>query len=71
MDIKLIMSYIKGVSLSQLIKKLNSINKPLSKHKLKHISYQILEAIEVLHENNIVHRDLKPSNILIDEHFNA
>jgi len=59
------------VSLSQLIKKLNLLNKTLAIEKVKKISYDILNALDHLHVQGIVHRDLKPSNIMIDENFNA
>lgn len=65
------MDYIRGVSLSALIKKLNSIEKQLSKEKIIKISRGVLNALKHLHHLNIIHRDLKPSNIMIDESFKA
>lgn len=44
-DVKLIMNYIKGVSLSNLIKKLSSINKTLSHDKIKKITRGVLLAL--------------------------
>jgi len=40
------MSYVKGVSLSNLLKKLNSIDKRLSMDKVKKISKNILSALK-------------------------
>lgn len=35
-----------------------------------HICYQLLQALQYLHERGISHRDVKPENILFDEKFN-
>jgi len=65
------MKYVKGVSLSTLIKKLNTINRFLERSKVVGITRNVLHAIKHLHSLNIVHRDLKPSNIIVDEEFEA
>jgi len=70
-NIKLVMKYVKGVSLSTLIKKLNTINRFLERSKVVGITRNVLHAIKHLHSLNIVHRDLKPSNIIVDEEFEA
>ncbi|CAI7615037.1 unnamed protein product [Penicillium pancosmium] len=41
---------------------------PLSESQAQDISYQILEGLQMMHENEFMHRDLKPKNILIKSH---
>ncbi|KAJ5138474.1 Tetratricopeptide-like helical [Penicillium bovifimosum] len=38
---------------------------PLPEAEAKHIAYQILDGLTLMHENGFAHRDLKPHNILI------
>ena len=58
-----IMNYVKGSSLSDIIKN----ESPLDIDRVKRISRDVLHALEVIHQNNIIHRDLKPANIMIEE----
>ncbi|XP_010215871.1 PREDICTED: cyclin-dependent kinase-like 3, partial [Tinamus guttatus] len=39
----------------------------LDNKRLKKYLFQILRAIEYLHNNNIIHRDIKPENILVSQ----
>ena len=39
----------------------------ITNDQMRNISYQLLEAIEYLHEKLICHRDIKPENILYCE----
>jgi len=57
----LVMEYVPGKSLKQLIKE----EAPLELNKAIEIMRQILDALQHAHENNIVHRDVKPHNILL------
>jgi serine/threonine protein kinase len=63
----LVMRYIKGGSLRDMLKKQGAL--PLS--QTTRILTQVAEALQVAHEFGVVHRDLKPDNILIDERGNA
>ena len=61
-SIHLVMEYIQGENLMQLIKqrKLNNFNENNGCQIIK----CLLKAVLFLHNNNIIHRDIKPENIL-------
>lgn len=60
-DYYIVMEYIKGKTLSQII----SEQGPLDVDLAVEFSIQICEALEKAHDNGIVHRDVKPHNIII------
>ncbi len=65
-NIYLVLEYIKGISLSDYIKRFPEIR--IKEDKCKKIYYQIVKAINYCKLNNIYHRDIKLENILlIDE----
>lgn len=57
----LVMDYVEGSSLSDLIKK----GGRLSCERFLELMQQVSSALTHAHENGIVHRDLKPSNIIV------
>ena len=57
----LILEYISGINLKQLMKKTK-----LSQNAINHLCKQILTGLEELKKNDLAHGDLSPSNILID-----
>lgn len=57
------MEYVKGMSLSQLIK----INKQIPPDMALFIFYQAALGLNHAHVKKVVHRDIKPQNILISE----
>jgi serine/threonine protein kinase/tetratricopeptide (TPR) repeat protein/TolB-like protein len=59
----IIMQYVDGVPLDQLLKM-----KPLSLGQVIDIALQLSDGMIQAHEQDIVHRDLKPGNIMIDRH---
>ena len=58
----MVMEYIKGPSLKDLLKKQRKI--PLL--KVMSMFVQLLKALHVAHRNGIIHRDLKPENVLLE-----
>jgi len=58
----IVMKYIKGQSLKELI---NS-GKKIDFIEIKKIIRDLADALNYIHENGIVHRDIKPANILIE-----
>ncbi|HSN97212.1 MAG TPA: serine/threonine-protein kinase, partial [Candidatus Nanopelagicales bacterium] len=58
----LVLEYIQGVSLSELIAR-----GPMPVGRALHIARQIASALEAIHAMGIVHRDLKPLNIMVAE----
>lgn len=57
----LVMSYLHGVSLSDLIKREGG----LQPGRWLSIMIQACDALSCAHENNVVHRDIKPSNFVL------
>lgn len=59
----IVMEYIKGKTLRQLIEERG----PLPVNEAVHIAKQVAEALAHAHSRGIIHRDIKPQNILISE----
>lgn len=59
----MIMSYIRGSSLSDLLRS----EAPFEMSRTLGISRDVLGALEAMHKNNIIHRDIKPGNIMIQK----
>src|SRR5579863_5307773 len=57
----LIMEYIAGASLAQLVDEQG----PLSEARVAEIALQLLSVLDAAHALGIVHRDIKPANIMI------
>lgn len=57
----LVMEYLEGRSLSQLLEQ----EGPLSPSRAASLLIQVLEALEAAHAKGIVHRDLKPENVFL------
>ncbi|RZC40513.1 serine/threonine-protein kinase Chk2, partial [Asbolus verrucosus] len=60
-EVFLVLEFMEGGDLSGLIQSLI----PLSESQVKFIFYQMLLAIQYLHQHGVTHRDLKPENVLL------
>jgi serine/threonine protein kinase len=59
--VKILLEYVNGGTLGQLIRKQIS----LSEEQIKLIAAQLLLAVDFMERKKIIHRDLKPENILV------
>jgi len=57
----IVMEYIEGLTLKQLIEK----EAPIDEVKAKEIAIQIAKGLSAAHQNNIIHRDIKSDNIML------
>lgn len=61
----MVMEYILGASLSQLLQKRESGGNPFTERNLVSIMHPLLEGLRTVHDSEVYHRDIKPSNILV------
>jgi serine/threonine protein kinase len=61
-DHYLVMRYVRGKTLSQLVTKHGTL--PLE--RTLRIAGDILDGVQALHDKNLIHRDLKADNVLVD-----
>lgn len=59
----IVMNYIKGSSLADVLKK----EAPFEVNRALTMAKSLLSVIDVIHQHNIIHRDIKPANIMIEE----
>lgn len=57
----IVMEYIEGVSLAELLKK----GEGLSPDQVRSIGIQVCHALDFAHTKGVIHRDIKPGNILL------
>jgi serine/threonine protein kinase len=62
-DYYLVMDYIEGGSLHDLLRRFGKFPAELAIH----VGIQVAKAIGAAHNNGIIHRDLKPSNVMVTE----
>lgn len=60
--IHLVLEYIDGGSVQQLLKAKGKI----SEAHAQRILWQLLDAVDYCHQNNVCHRDLKLENFMLD-----
>lgn len=59
----LIMKYIEGKTLKQLIEE----RAPITTEEIIHIAEGLLSALAYMHRKGVVHRDIKPGNVIIEK----
>lgn len=62
MGMFLVMEYVEGIELDELLKKRTG---PLTSDRAIKLFSQVLDAVGYAHSKGIIHRDIKPSNIMI------
>lgn len=62
----LVMSYIPGPTLAQIIEKLSESGKRLDPEHVAWIVERVLNALRYIHHQGVVHGDLKPHNIIVE-----
>lgn len=63
----MVMPYITGKTLQQILSELNDENKIMPDWQVQHIITRVADALNYAHERGMVHRDVKPANIIFDE----
>ena len=61
----LVMDYIEGLPLSELLKQREAAGRPFEESDLRMLAIPLLETLSRLHSAGLLHRDIKPSNILV------
>jgi serine/threonine-protein kinase len=64
-EINLVMEYVDGRNLTDVLKECAGNGAPLSKKDALNIAVQCLDALARIHAQGVVHRDIKPDNILV------
>lgn len=67
----MVMPYIKGKTLKELLTETCARSEKLSLERILAIMLDLTSALRYAHSRGMIHRDVKPSNILFDEHDHA
>lgn len=62
----LVMSYIPGPTLTQILEKLVGMRKTLDPEHVAWVTERALNALRYIHYNGVVHGDLKPQNVIVE-----
>ena len=61
----LIMEYVEGLSLSEVLRQREAAGKPFTEADLLSIALPLAEGLAHIHRAGVIHRDVKPANILV------
>ena len=61
----LVMEYVEGLPLSELLRKRESTGRPFTEADLLGIAIPLAEGLAHIHRAGVIHRDIKPANILV------
>ena len=61
----LVMEYVEGLPLSELLRKRESAGRPFTEADLLGIAMPLAEGLAHIHRAGVIHRDIKPANILV------
>jgi len=67
----MVMSYISGSNLRELLEDANQKGERLRYEQLLKITQNLADALDYAHDNGMVHRDVKPGNILMNQQGDA
>ena len=63
----LVMDYVEGLPLSELLRKREAAGKPFTESDLLGIAIPLAQGLAHIHRAGVIHRDIKPANILLRE----
>jgi formylglycine-generating enzyme required for sulfatase activity len=66
-DLFLIMEYVRGPSLEQVIQDHAQSATPIGLGEALRIFREVVSGVDAAHRKGVIHRDIKPSNVLIDD----
>ena len=61
----LVMEYVEGLPLSQLLRRRETAGKPFTESDLLSIAVPLAQGLAHIHRAGVIHRDIKPANILV------
>ena len=62
--LRIIMEYVEGRTLHQRVYG----DGPMAEVEVAAIACEVLDALEVIHDEDVIHRDIKPGNVMLDPH---
>ena len=65
----IVLDYIEGETLKQLIQRLSKSDSGLSGNELRHIFLHLAEAMQFVHDHGMLHQDISPDNVMITKGF--